>query len=191
MQIKKCTKCNIEYTIDNFYKTKNGKYGVRAMCKNCSEIVRKEYRLKNLKLCAKQAKNYRLNNKEHYKTLDKNYRDYYHKSIKGYASKLFSGAKHRAKKKNIDFDITSEWVYNKLEPLICEVTGFALDIKKGGISKTHPLQPTLDRINNCEGYTTKNTRVTCWWYNVMKQDWDDEQIKILITTFYKNKLENG
>ena len=190
MRTKKCTKCELELTFDNFYKQKNGKYGLKSICKICNEKIRDVYRLNNLDLCAKQARNYRLNNKDVYNKNDREYRALYHKSIKGYASRLYGGAKYRSKKKNMDIEITSEWIYNRLEPLICEVTGFALTIKSGGSNKTQPLQPTLDRIDNSKGYTINNTRVTCWWYNVMKQDWSDEEIINLVKNFYKNKLKD-
>ena len=47
-KIKKCTKCEIEKTFDNFYKEKNNKkYGLTSRCKDCLRIDKKQYRLRN------------------------------------------------------------------------------------------------------------------------------------------------
>jgi len=44
MQIKTCTKCNLQKSVQNFYKAKQGRFGVKAVCKSCvaaSDKVRK------------------------------------------------------------------------------------------------------------------------------------------------------
>ncbi len=44
--VKECTKCGEEKALTEFYKEKDGKYGVKSRCKECiSELVR-EYRLR-------------------------------------------------------------------------------------------------------------------------------------------------
>jgi 5-methylcytosine-specific restriction endonuclease McrA len=42
--MKSCKKCNIEYSLDNFYKKKGGRLGVDSICKICD---RKRPRIKN------------------------------------------------------------------------------------------------------------------------------------------------
>ena len=49
---KKCTKCGEIKHISRFYKMKNGKHGVRSICKECAY---------------KQTKTYRENNREQYR----------------------------------------------------------------------------------------------------------------------------
>ena len=103
MQTKICSKCGRELSLDNFYKKKDGKYGVSSICKDCSNAISKEYYENNrekinlrckeyretnkekISLCNKeyheknkekiklQMKEYRENNKEHYKDLFKKY----------------------------------------------------------------------------------------------------------------------
>lgn len=43
-QTKKCGNCSVSKNINEFYKHKNGKYGVSADCKNCSSAKEKEIR---------------------------------------------------------------------------------------------------------------------------------------------------
>ena len=45
MQTKTCTKCNVEKALTEFYKDKDGKYGVKSRCKECiRELGREMYR---------------------------------------------------------------------------------------------------------------------------------------------------
>jgi hypothetical protein len=60
---KICKKCNIRKSINEFHKMKNGKFGVRTICKEClrsSEVKEKELRLalvsKGFKICSKCEK---------------------------------------------------------------------------------------------------------------------------------------
>jgi len=46
MQTKICTKCNIEKEITEFYSEKSGKFGVKALCKECKSRWSKEYNQK-------------------------------------------------------------------------------------------------------------------------------------------------
>ena len=186
--LKICSKCEIEKEVSEFRCSKAGLNNLENECKICCYLYDKEKRLNNLELIAEKARIRRDLKKEYYSQYEKRFRNEYHKSLKGYAFKLFSGAKGRAKKKNLEFNLTSQWVLEKLTPLICEATGFTIDIAAGGVYKTHPLQPTLDRVDSAKGYTMDNVKVTCWWWNVMKQDWTEEIVKELIKK-YKQKNE--
>ena len=44
---KICTKCNTEKLLDNFFKDKNGKYGVKSKCKECVNEYMKTYNIIN------------------------------------------------------------------------------------------------------------------------------------------------
>ena len=41
---KKCSKCNIEKKVSEFYKQKTGKYGLRSHCKECIKIYRNNHK---------------------------------------------------------------------------------------------------------------------------------------------------
>jgi superfamily II helicase len=54
MQTKVCTKCHEEKEISEFYKLKNGKYGVESVCKFCKKSpgAKRDYLVPNgFKLC--------------------------------------------------------------------------------------------------------------------------------------------
>ena len=41
--IKRCSACKIEKTLNGFYKSKNGKYGVTHQCKQCMKEYQSLY----------------------------------------------------------------------------------------------------------------------------------------------------
>lgn len=67
MNVKTCSKCNIEKSISKFNKHKTGKYGVRGDCKLCRKIYNKEYSEMNKEIIKKQKKKYYQDNKENLK----------------------------------------------------------------------------------------------------------------------------
>ncbi len=172
--IKKCKKCLIDKPLDQFYNTKVLKDGKRSHCKVCENLRHSEY--------TKKAK-------VQLRIKDRKYRAYYHISLKGYAARLYSGAVYRAKKKNLEFDLTSEWILKQLTPLICQATGLNLKIERPENSKSGMFQPTLDRIDSSKGYTIDNTIVTCWWWNVMKQDWSNTQVLEILKQLNLKEIE--
>lgn len=80
-------------------------------------------------------------------------------TTKGRANKLFRAAKLRSKKHNLPFDITAKWIEQKLINNFCELTGLPFDFKPAKNTRLNPYSPSLDRINNAEGYTQTNVRV--------------------------------
>lgn len=94
------------------------------------------------------------------------------------AKTLYSGAKQRAKIKNIPFDLTVVWIYDKLLAGKCEVTGIEFVIKsyssrlKNGYEKIHPFAPSLDQIQPSAGYTKDNVQLVCDQFNKFKNDKD-------------------
>lgn len=89
-KFKKCTHCSKFKTVDNFYKVKNGKFGVMATCKHCISEKRKqkyhsnkEYRQQRVK----QAKQYYQDHKEHVKAYVKQWIKDYPEGVDSYAEK--------------------------------------------------------------------------------------------------------
>lgn len=92
------------------------------------------------------------------------------------AVNLLYAAKHRAEKRNLSFDLTLQWIIDRLkEP--CPMTGvdFDLIVKGNNYLTRSPYSPSIDRIDPAKGYTTNNCRLVCWWYNVSKQQFTDEE----------------
>lgn len=73
METKKCSKCYLEKTIENFIKRKNSKIGYYAACKECTEIQKKQYRKNNKEKISNQKKDYYIKNKEIIDQKNKNY----------------------------------------------------------------------------------------------------------------------
>jgi len=95
------------------------------------------------------------------------------------AGRLLTWIRARAGKTDRLFDLTHEWLAERLERGVCEVTGVALELSKPPGSRFHPWAPSVDRIDCKKGYTQDNCRVVCWIYNMAKSEWSDE----IVTTF--------
>lgn len=67
-------------------------------------------------------------------------------------------------------DLTLEQMKELCAPMVCSVTGIKLAWGGG------PWAPSIDRRDNGEGYTRSNVRLTCWAYNSMRGEWDDETV---------------
>ena len=63
---KRCTKCGrwVVANSMNFYKDKNGKYGLNSQCKECKNKYDKKYREEHKEAIAEKNKKYRKQNKE-------------------------------------------------------------------------------------------------------------------------------
>jgi hypothetical protein len=72
---KKCVKCEIIKSIDDFNKQKEGKYGVRSYCKECQKVMRREYYSNNKEFENNYQINYRKKNPNYNKDWQKNKRE--------------------------------------------------------------------------------------------------------------------
>jgi hypothetical protein len=94
------------------------------------------------------------------------------------AQRLCAGAKWRAKKEGILFDLTSEGL-QQLWPSggCCPILGEPFELRKGNKLKGPlPLSPTLDRINPTKGYTMGNVAIISARANTLKNDCTDPAI---------------
>ena len=82
MQTKICSKCGRELSLDNFYKKKDGKYGVSSICKDCSNAISKEYYENNREKINLRCKEYRETNKEKISLCNKEYHEKNKEKIK-------------------------------------------------------------------------------------------------------------
>jgi hypothetical protein len=98
-----------------------------------------------------------------------------HKNPLTYRAKtLYNGAKSRAKERGNAFDLTVEWIEEKLRAGVCEVSGTPFHIRKYSSReeyvKVHPHSPSLDQIQPSGGYTMDNVQVVCDQVNKFKGD---------------------
>lgn len=100
--------------------------------------------------------------KEHFKLKKETSRKQakkYAQTTRGRANQLLRSAKKRSINRNLKFDITSDWVEQKLIVGVCELTGLPFDFKSSKNTYRNPYAPSLDRINCSKGYTQQNVRV--------------------------------
>ena len=95
---------------------------------------------------------------------------------------LFNDAKKRAKKKNLEFNLSLQDIYI---PEFCPIFGTKLELGKGIFQAN---SPSIDRIDNDIGYTKTNIIVISHKANTMKNNATMEEIKKIIE-FYR-KIEN-
>lgn len=86
---------------------------------------------------------------------------------------MYYDAKRRAKKKGIEFTITSSDI---TIPKICPVLGLEIVIGNGRTDGS----PSLDRFNNNLGYTKDNIRVISFRANTLKNNATVDELKAII-----------
>lgn len=179
MQDKKCSRCENIKSIENFTKDRKTKDGYRLWCKECSNNQKKLYYLKNADKLKKSVNEYRKVNIEKVKERNKKWRDsnpdLIKKSrIKNLKSHLLRGAKLRAQKKNLPFDLSIEDI---VIPEICPVLG--IEIKRSETGIVSPNSASIDRIIPEKGYVRGNIRIISYRANMLKNNATfDEIVKI-------------
>lgn len=93
---------------------------------------------------------------------------------------LVQSAKHRAKKRGLEFTIGYEDV---VVPKCCPVLGIPIVVNVGE-KKMKDNSPTLDRIDNKLGYVPGNVIVVAWKVNRVKNDASVEELR-KIADFYE------
>jgi hypothetical protein len=90
------------------------------------------------------------------------------------ARRLLNGARARAAKANVGFDLTDSFLLGKWDELggRCQVSGirFADDSFPQALVK-HPFRPSLDRIIPGGDYDTDNVRLVCVCANFSMNEW--------------------
>lgn len=94
-------------------------------------------------------------------------------TLQHWATVLKNKALQRSKTKNLEFDLTKDFVLEKLKRGVCEATGMPLNLN-GGTRK--PLTPSLDRINPNFGYTQDNVQLVSCIYNFAKSTFTHEDV---------------
>lgn len=95
---------------------------------------------------------------------------------------LFNGARTRAKVDSIPFNLTKEWIQEKLETNKCEATGLAFVIKEQQDlyeAESNPYAPSIDKIDPSLGYTTENCQMVIIAYNKFKSDYKESEIRLI------------
>jgi hypothetical protein len=104
---------------------------------------------------------------------------------------LLSQLKSRAKKQGLDFNLNKAWLEKRIATGRCEMTQLPVYFKpyrRGEKGKRHFLSLSVDRIDNTQGYTTTNTRVVCWAYNLLKNSYTDRDVCSIALALVLNNM---
>jgi hypothetical protein len=144
---KKCSVCNIEKSLDSFYKSQRG-----TKCIDCVLKVTREYKRK--------------------KRLDSNFRKEEGKKqkerrIRLWQNTLIHDSKYRGIENNLTVEIINK-IYKKQNGLCC---WFNIPLIPTTIRK-HPQQPSIDRLDRNKGYTEDNIVLCCYSANIGRNETD-------------------
>lgn len=111
------------------------------------------------------------------------------------AYSLWKSAKKASDKNNLEFDLTKDWIEQKLINGVCEVSNLPFDFSslntgRKGAGSQNPFGPSLDRINAGCGYTKDNVKVVVWCYNMCKQNHTHEDVMKLARALVLNRGVN-
>lgn len=95
------------------------------------------------------------------------------------ARRLLYYSKVRAKQLGVDNNLTFDWIYRNIKQR-CAVTGINFTIKN---TNRHPLNPSIDRIDNSMGYTKDNCRLVIWGFNSARNSFSDEDVYTVLKKF--------
>jgi len=150
---KQCSVCGEKKELREFHNHPGCILGVRPECKKCIKIKREDYRA-----------SYKLKHNE-------NNRAYYRRRAEDYTLNpsvyLYTIARKRASKFNVEFSITEEDVK---VPEICPITGVKMEVYINSAKQSYLYAASLDRVDNTKGSIPGNVRVISRKANMMKRD---------------------
>lgn len=138
----------------NRYEIVKYKHGERKGFFRLQFSSKEAFEKANYSLAAKTAKeNYRLN-------------------AVGRAYHMLYNCKKRSEKLGLDFNLTKEWLIEKLNKGVCEITNERFDF---GLPNTpcyyNPYAPSVDKIDPKKGYTKENCRIVLIAVNFGMNEW--------------------
>lgn len=103
--------------------------------------------------------------------------------------RLVYQARVRARKKNIECDLTTQWAVERLrnQQYKCLLTGIYFDFSytTGGFMR--PFGPSIDKIDPRGAYTQGNSRIIVAAVNVMMSDWGAEVFEQVVRGYRREK----
>lgn len=166
-----CTKCGRELPLSAFNKCCTGKYGRRAMCREC------EHKVQNTPEARKRRRERELERRkdpDYVKMRNAKDRERRHTDKDSIKKALVRAAKQRAKTKGIPFDLS----YSDIElPEVCPLLGISLTANEGRLKDD---SYSLDRIYPSLGYVKGNVWVISNKANMIKSNASLDELKLLV-----------
>lgn len=106
------------------------------------------------------------------------HKDNYNSNTVYRAASLLKTARKNAKERGLPFSLTKDFILDKIDAGVCEVSGIPFELAPNTYSKDqhNPFAPSLDKKVPELGYTKDNTRVVVWIYNMAKGPWPEEVV---------------
>jgi hypothetical protein len=169
-----CKNCNKELPSDCYYFNRKG--GRNHACKECiKEKNRKNYNNSDEKEKRRiRSREYSSDPVNALKNKERGIKFY--NSVRGRALTLLKSAQRRASKFSEPIDIDLDFILEKLNLGICEVTGIYFDFESPKETMKNPYSPSIDRRDSTKGYTKDNTQIVIWQYNLMKGEISEKEL---------------
>lgn len=107
-------------------------------------------------------------------------------SPNGRAKLFYKTIKRRATSFQIEFNLTVEWLEERLIKGVCEVSGVPFELDTYGKGHDKFYSPSVDRIDNSKGYTIDNCRMVLFAFNAGKHTGSDSDFIKLIQGLIAN-----
>lgn len=150
------------------------------MCYNCKRNNRPEFLSKPNFLKREEIKKQRFGGKT--------------RTAGGLASNLVNGAKKRCRLRGGSVTISQKRVRQVILENKCQITGLPFQLF-GKDQVKNPFSPSLDRKNNKDrNYSNENTQVILNAINLAKNEWEEEDLKIIVPAYARaltEKREKG
>lgn len=169
--LKRCCLCEQELPLNAFSYSCSAKDNKQTHCKACSNTYAKQDYRNNPKPYRARAKKFRELNPGY----NKNYK------YKNPERWLLYGAKSRAKRKNIEFNLELEDI---IIPERCPILGIKLQCNHN--NKPEFNSPSIDRIIPKLGYIPNNIRIISYRANLLKSDGTIEELEAVLKYMISN-----
>ena len=175
MTSKTCSKCKQLKQKSEFSRDKYSSNGYRASCKDCCNLYQRQNAGKHAAQKAIYQKAYKERNKEVLATKSKRRSQEKYQQDRGtiyhVLRELLWGAKARAKKNNLPFDLTIEWLQSMIISH-CPITLQPIDWLKEQVvdGKAGQNSPSIDKNKPELGYIQSNCSIVSYRGNVIKSN---------------------
>lgn len=109
----------------------------------------------------------------------------------GRAYQLYNAAKHRAIRNKLKFDLSVEWIQEKVSEGFCQLSGIKFEFDKGGKRGGNPFAPSVDKIDAKGGYTKSNCQIVLWGINNSKGEMSTEEFKKFLKLIWEGINETA
>jgi len=180
MKLKTCSKCRQSKLPSEFRPEPRAMDGLRYSCLECDRRVNRAYVERNREVRRlKQQESRRADPRRHRAYQLKHY-------AKNRAALLVRGAKRRADKNSLPFDLYPhvKEIQCRIDAGKCELSGIALDLYAPARAYNCP---SLDRIIPAKGYLYSNVRVVCQAMNCALGSWGEAALEQVVRAWLARK----